>query len=213
MNQKTNRIVAGIALLFSVAVAAAHFVWVLCAGQSIDGQGFLFAALGYGLPIAVFALAHNLLRKETPRWSVSDGVFGGVFLILYLSMAICVTAVGLSKGIYYAFYNLPLLYLCAFVCLGIAWGTIRMRPRTDASAAKKVLFVLPLAALCAMVVHVVILGAAEYIRFVSASTLPATSAPWWTLPLLVAAIYLLAALVLFALYALSRAVSRKRATR
>lgn len=211
MNQKTNRIVAGIALMFSVAVAAAHFVWVLCAGQSVDGQGFLFAALGYGLPIAVFALAHNLLRKETPRWSVSDGVFGGVFLLFYLSMAVCVTAVGLSKGIYYAFYNLPLLYLCAFVCLGIAWGTVRMRPRADASAANKVLFALPLSALCAMVVHVVILGAAEYIRFVSASPLPATSAPWWTIPLLVAAIYLLAALILFALYAVSRAVSRKRA--
>ncbi len=211
MNQKTNRIVSAVALSFSVAVAAAHFVWVLCAGQSVDGQGFLFAALGYGLPIAVFALARNLLRKETPRWSVSDSVFGGAFLLFYLSMAICVTAVGLSKGIYYAFYNLPLLYLCAFVCLGIAWGTIRMRPRADASAANKVLFALPLAALCAMIVHAAVLGAAEYMRFVSASPLPAASAPWWTLPLLVSVIYLFAALVLFALYAVSRAVSRRRA--
>ena len=211
MNQKTNRIVSAVALSFSVAVAAAHFVWALCAGQSIDGQGFLFAALGYGLPIAVFALARNLLCKETPRWRISDSVFGGVFLVLYLSMAICVTAVGLSKGIYDAFYNLPLLYLCAFVCLGIAWSAVRMRPRADAPAANKVLFALPLVALCAMVVHVVILDAAEYMRFVSDSTLPATSAPWWTLPLLVAAIYLFAALVLFALYAVSRAVSRRRA--
>lgn len=211
MNQKTNRIVSAVALSFSVAVAAAHFVWVLCAGQPVDGQGFLFAALGYGLPIAVFALARNLLRKETPRWRISDSVFGGAFLVLYLSMAICVTAVGLSKGIYDAFYNLPLLYLCAFVCLGIAWGAVRMRPRADASAANKVLFALPLAALCAMIVHAAVLGAAEYMRFVSDSTLPATSAPWWTLPLLVAAIYLLAALVLFALYAVSRAVSRRRA--
>lgn len=205
---RTNGYKTAAAVLFalSVAVTAAHFLWTIGDEEhALDLGGFLLNVLPYGLPILTYALAWRALRREEARWCMADTVLGILFTLSFLAMAVHVTAAGALQGMADVYFNLPVVYAIPLSLLALVWLAVRLRPQAEASVAKKVLFALPVLPLAAMAVHCGILCVTELSRESLAG-----SAPWWTLPLVFALLYLIGAALLVAVYAIYCAAARHR---
>ena len=168
-------------------------------------QNVFFSLIPYGISILTFALAWRALCRAQPRWCAADTVLGLLFLLSFLAMAVHVIVGGIVNGFEDAFSNLSMYYVIPLSAIAFVWLVVRVRPGKGAPLADKVLYALPVAAMVAMAVHCGILCIKELSRNKLASSMP-----WWVLPVLVALLYLAAALVLLAVYGVYRLIQRRK---
>lgn len=211
MSKERCKTISFALLLASVGVFAAHAVWYFIILLLSDGsygfnmQSFLLNLLPYGLPILTFALVWRALKKEQSCWCMADTVLGALFSLSFIAMAVHITAAGIVGDFHSAYFNISIYYTIPFGLLGLVWLIVRMRPRKDSPLAGKILFVLPLAALAAMVIHCAVFTINGLIEGFGTS-----GAPWAIYLLIFAVVYVTISLLLLAVYAVYRAVLRRR---
>lgn len=206
MKEKMNFAKVTCLIMFwaSIVFCIAHLVVVACDSASVEIESMVLNVVPYGLPIALFAYANRLIRKDC--WKKTDTVFVSLFSLCYLVMAIHVTIEFAVPPFDFVavYFNVPILYMIPLVAIAIVWAIVHMRPDKQSPKGQKVLFFLPLIAFAAMLVHCGIVCIVEACRNVQ------TSFPWWTTPLIVGVCYLLGIVVLMAAYAIFYGVQKRR---
>lgn len=197
--KKNLKILSDIMICLSAVFAVAHFIWCMVDGR-FDLQSLMLNVIPYGLPIIIFVVVRCGFQRENPRWDKSDSVFAILFSLIYLAMVLHVTFAGAISDFADIYFNVPVIYAIVIAFTGLAWGIARTKPNADTSVIFKVLYVLVILTLAAMVVHCGILFIGEWIRMRNTTSIPSSSFPWWTMPLLIALLYIVFAGVLFFVY-------------
>ncbi len=193
---------------FIIAATVGQLVWailyMIIYHQNAYGS-LPLNIVAYGLPILLSAWACREWKKEQPRWHTEDNVLGGLLTASFVAMVIHVTVEAFLSDIINSYFNLPLIYTIPIALLGLAWWMIRMKPTADTDRLGKILFALPPLAICAMIVHCSIACIIELFREPFT-----TSFPWWTMPLLIGLIYLVATLLLLIPYLVYTAIQKRK---
>ena len=199
MNAKYCKWIAAVFLVMSCLLLLV-LLWMGAVSQNV-----FFSLIPYGISILTFALVWRALCRAQPRWCAADTVLDILFSLSFLAMAVHVIVGGIVNGFKDAFSNLSMYYVVPLCAIAFVWLVVRVRPGKGAPVAGKVLYALPVAAMAAMAVHCGILCIKELLCNKLASSMP-----WWVLPVLIALLYLAAALVLLAVYGVYRLIRRRK---
>jgi len=195
-------IVAVIVLIFhcicGIVVASAEH-------KALGVESWLLNVIAYGIPVAAFLTGLFVCEKE--RWNRADTVFLTLEGAVYAAMVIHVTIEGFlfpDPGYIYTFFNVPIFYAIPSSAIGLVWLIYHARPHAGMKKAGKVLYILPIVAFGAMLIHCGI-EMIKYMTFDGVHT-----APWWSGILLYMLPYVPVILILLGAYAIYRLVQNHK---